>query len=243
VTDAVPLVFLPGALGELEGSDSAADRLGESRPLVRIDYGPDDTAEGLLARVAAAAGSGGAERWDVIGQSYGGWIAQCLARRHPNRTRRLVLSHSFTLSRRDAVRLRLGSRLLERMPMPLMRPLLLKRVRHALAPLAQKAPDRVERQMAGLARELRRPAFRQKLAAQQRCMAESLQYALPAMRADLPVLIIDSDSDPLVHARARQALRDSYPQAVVQSFPGAGHISAMVEPTAFVKAVRDFLDR
>ena len=236
-----PLVFLPGALGELEGSGEVARRLGTSRAPIAIAYRPDDRLEALLGRIAAATD---APRFDLLGQSYGGWIAQCAARRFPERVRRIVLSHSFILRQRDAWRFRLAETLLGRMPTGLMRPLLLKRVRKVLEPLRRRDPDRVERQLAALAGTLAGPDMRAKLVAQQRCMLDSLQpafAALPDVRPELPVLIIESDNDPLLGAAARKALRDHFPDAEVQSFPGAGHISAMAETEAYAARVERFL--
>jgi pimeloyl-ACP methyl ester carboxylesterase len=240
-----PLIFLPGALDGLEGADRVVQRLGADRLLIRIAYRPDDTIDRLASRIMTAADEAGAARFDLLGQSFGGWIAQCLARLHPDRTRRLVLSHSFTLAPSDGWRFRLGAGLLQRMPLGLLRPLLLKRVRQALAPLRETDAELVERQIAVLSRDLQRPGFRDRLVAQQRCMRESL--ALPAVtaapREDGPtVMIIESDNDPLIGARARQALRDRYPQAEVHCFAGAGHISAMVETEAYLSAVQAFLD-
>jgi len=242
----VPLVFLPGALDGLEGSGAVAERLGAERRLIPIAYRPDDRFEGLMARILRAADEAGATRFDLLGQSYGGWIAQCLARLRPGRVRRMVLSHSFTLRPGDRWRLRLGSRMLERLPPALMRPLLLKRVRGALAPLRKADPALLERQLATLGRDIARPAFRAKLAAQQRCMAESLGLPgiaeAPGARGP-PVLIIESDNDPLIGAGARKALRTRYPDAALHRFADAGHISAMVETDAYLAAVMAFLDR
>lgn len=243
MTGPPPLLVLPGALDGLEGSDAAAQRLGESRRLVHIRYRADDTFDALVARILAAAEESGAARLDVLGQSYGGWIAQCLVRLYPGKVRRLVLSHSFVLAPRQAWRLRLGSRVLRKMPLPVLRPLLLARVRRALAPLARTNPERVEQQIAQLARELEHPDFRGKLAAQQVCMAESLARPLPAMRRDIPVLILESDNDPLVPRGARRALRQTYAGAQVHRFAGAGHISALAETSAYVQRVEAFLDR
>lgn len=236
-----PLVFLPGALGELEGSDEVAHRLGASRELIPITYGPDDRLEPLLDRIAAATD---APRFDLLGQSYGGWIAQCAARRFPQRVRRLVLSHSFILRPQDAWRFRLAGKLLRRVPIGLMRPLLLKRIGKALKPLRRRDPERVERQLTALAGSLAEPAMRAKLVAQQRCMLDSLERSfaeLPEVRFDLPVLIIESDNDPLLPATARRALRNLYPTAQVLNFTGAGHISAMVETDAYAAGAEAFL--
>lgn len=235
----VPLLFLPGALDGLEGSDSAAERLGLSRRLIRIAWRPADRFEGLIERILSAADEAGAGRFDLLGQSYGGWIAQCLALLHPGRSRRMVLSHSFALRPGDRWRFGLASALLERMPLPLIRPLLLKRVRHALAPLRKVDPALVERHLAALRRDLARPGFRETLVAQQRCMAESaaLQGGVAA-----PVLIIESDNDPLIGAAARATLRARHPDAAVHRFADAGHISALVETDAYLATVEAFLD-
>ncbi len=237
----VPLVLLPGALGSLEGSETAASGLGARRPVVLVDYSAADRFEPLLARILAAAA---APRFDLLGQSYGGWIAQCLAARHPERVRRLVLSHSFALEPRDGRRFRLGHRLLAGFPKALLKPLLLARVRRALAPVRARDPDLFDRQLAALRRQLESGTLFGILQAQQICLAESLDgpEAGLAPPADLPVLIIESGNDPLLAARARGALRARFPHAAVHCFERAGHVSALVEPERYTALVNGFLD-
>ncbi len=242
---ATPLIFLPGALGALEGADEAARRLAASRHMSSIAYRPDDRLDGVLDRIEAAANEMGASQVDLLGQSYGGWIARCAARRFPDRIRRIVLSHSFVLQPRHAWRFRLGMTVLGRLPPALLRPLLLKRVRQALAPLRAVDPARAKRQLAALSPRIGNPDLRAILVAQQRCMLDSLEAPFasrPPVDPALPVLIIESANDPLVGARARDALRASLPQAERHSFTGSGHISAMVEPDAYVARVARFLD-
>jgi 3-oxoadipate enol-lactonase len=238
---AIPLVLLPGALGFLEGSDAVGDRLGEDRRVVAIEYAAADRFEPLLARILAAAA---APRFDLLGMSYGGWIAQCVAARHPESVRRLVLAHSFALEPRHAWRFRLGQRLLAGFPKGLLRPLLLARVRRALAPVRARDPALFGRQLAALRRELESGRLFDILLAQQICMAESLDSpaAAPAPPAGLPVLIVDSDDDPLLPASERKGLRDKFPNAAAHCFVGAGHVSALVETERFAALVNGFLD-
>lgn len=237
----IPLVLLPGALGSLEGSSAAADRLRARRPVVTIDYAPDDRFAPLLARIVAAAD---APRFDLLGQSYGGWIAQCLAARHPERVRRLILSHSFVLRPGDAWCFRLAPRLLAGFPKRLLRSLLLARVGKALAPVQARDPHLFERQLAELRSQLDSGRILAILQAQQVCMGESLegQAAALDLPAGLPVLIIESDDDPLLRASARKALRDRFPDAIVHSFAAAGHVSALVEAERYAALVNAFLD-
>jgi pimeloyl-ACP methyl ester carboxylesterase len=239
----VPLILLPGALGPLEGGDIAG-WLSAGRPAITIDYRADDRLQRLLARVLAAAEGEGADRFDLLGQSYGGWIAQCVARAHPDRVRRLVLSHSFALEPRQAWRFRLGRRMIELMPHRLGARLLLKRAGRALTPVAMKDPALHERLLDTLERRLRDPEFWKGLAAQQSCLADSLAAdfaALAPVAPDVPVLIIESGEDPMVPERARARLRALYPGAQVVRFERAGHVSAIAEPQSYAWAVEAFL--
>src|SRR5688500_16520157 len=164
-----PLILLPGALGQFEGSEAAAEQLGRRRPVIAVSYREDDDLEALLGRIEAAAAAAGPGPVDLLGQSYGGWIAQCFARRRPERVRRLVLSHSFTLSPRGAWRFRIGRSLLRRLPGPIARALLMKRIRLALRPVAAADPDLYRAQLAAIERLAASRSFRLGLAAQQQC--------------------------------------------------------------------------
>jgi pimeloyl-ACP methyl ester carboxylesterase len=236
----IPLVLLPGALGAMEGTRRLAEGLADSRPTAPLGYSPDDSLESLMARVLAA---GGDDRFDLFGQSLGGWIAQCVARRHPDRVRRLILSHSFVLRPSDAWRVRLLGAALG-LPRGLLRHLMLARIRRALEPVRNKRPDlyaaRLATIEAGLAGDLIH-IFR----AQQRCTRRSLARdvaSLPPVAPDLPVLIIDSDNDPVIGGKARARLRAAFPEAQLLHFADAGHSASSLHGEAVLNGVRAFLD-
>ena len=74
-------------------------------------------------------------------------------------------------------------------------------------------------------------------------MWQSLQPAftnLPPVEAR--VMIIESRNDPLIGKRARDALRDCHPRALMMRFANAGHVSAIVETDTYVAAVEAFLE-
>jgi pimeloyl-ACP methyl ester carboxylesterase len=234
------LVLLPGALGAMEGTRRLAEGLADSRPIAAIDYRPDDSLESLIDRVLAAGGGG---RFDLFGQSLGGWIAQCVARRHPDRVRRLVLSHSFVLRPSEVWRVRLLGATLS-LPRGLLRRMMLARIRRALDPVREKRPDlyatRLAMIEAGLAGDLI-DIFR----AQQRCTRRSLGSdiaTLAPIAADVPVLIIDSDNDPVIGGKARTRLRAAFPQAQLLHFADAGHSASSLHGEAVLSGVRAFLN-
>lgn len=236
-----PLLVLPGALGGLEGSAIGSGRLADRRPVATLDYRPEDDFEALMQRVGEAAAGLGGGPFDLLGQSYGGCIAQGVAARWPERVRRMVLSHSFALESGDARYFALGERILRRMPAAILAPLLLSRIRRALAPVRFAMPDLYLRQKATLARTVRSPNYLATLAAQQQCLRESLAPPRMGHAGGHRVLIIESANDPLVGAAARARLRSRYPHARVHCFPTAGHVSAVVEPEAYTALVEGFL--
>lgn len=232
------LVLLPGALGAMEGTRRIGEGLAGSRPIATIDYRPGDRLPALFARIEAA---GGAGPFDLLGQSYGGWIAQCFATAHPARVRRLVLSHSFVLRRGHARGLDAAAWLLRRTPRRLTRALLLRRIGRAMAPVRTARPDVYARRLASLEQ-----AFDAGLidvfAAQARCMADGCRPGPGAAAPAIPTLVIDSDNDPIVRERSRAALRATHGHARLHRFQGTGHSSASLATDDFVALVRAFLD-
>lgn len=238
-----PLIVVPGALGALEGGDLGG-RLGGT--VRTIDYRADDGLEALIGRVLDLAEADGAERFDLLGQSYGGWIAQCVARAHPERVRRLILSHSFALEPGQAWRFALARRLIAALPAWLRARLLEKRGGKALAPVAARDPALHRRLVEALRKRACEPEFWNVLIGQQRCLEQSLRApfaALPPVASHLPVLIVESADDPLLGARDRAALRARFPRAEIVRFETAGHVSALAEPERLAEAVRAFLGR
>lgn len=236
-----PLLVLPGALGGLEGSAIGSGRLKENRPVATLDYRPEDDFESLMARIDDAAVRLGGERFDLLGQSYGGWIAQCAASRWPARVRSMVLSHTFALEPADARYFAWGERIFRALPAAVLAPLLVRRIRRALEPVRLAFPELYARQLAALVDAVRSPRYLATLAAQQRCVRESLAAPRDSRAVDRPVLIVESANDPLIGAAARARLRRRFPAAQVHCFPLAGHVSAVVEPDAYAVLIEGFL--
>jgi pimeloyl-ACP methyl ester carboxylesterase len=55
---------------------------------------PIPTMAGLVAGAAAILDAEEIERWDVIGSSFGGYMAQCFVRAHADRVERLILAET-----------------------------------------------------------------------------------------------------------------------------------------------------
>lgn len=234
--DQPPLIVLSGGLGIADGG-GALDLLKHGRRVHRIAYAGGSDFERLFDRVLS--GAAGAARFDIIGFSIGGWFAQCIAARAPDRVRKVVLAHSFLLEPRLRWRFSTALRLWPLLPRSIIRAGVNRRARLALEPLRTARPEAHAQMVRTVAEALGRPTVLEGLLAQQRVIRDSLAEPLGAVTA--PMLIIDSGTDPLVNARARARLRRHYPGAEHVDFAGAGHVSALVAPETFAAAVDRFL--
>ncbi len=237
------LVLLPGAL--LEPSEELLRRLGASRRVIALTY-PDATRmTDLTDAIAGQLAEAGIERAAVLGSSYGGWVAQCLARRHPELVRRLILLHTFALRPDAAWRFRLGLKIWKAVPGPLLRGLMMARVRRMLRPVREGSPDEHQRALTRVRELIHTPETAAAVQRQNECMLDSVT-SFPIAPGDLAlpdgkILIIESDNDPAIRAPERAHLRAMYPGAEVRTFRGTGHVTALVKPDEFVGAVNDFL--
>lgn len=235
-----PLIVLPGALGVSDGGGDALALLRSTREVLVVDYGRGHTFAALEASVFERLELYPGASADLMGFSIGGWFAQCLAARHPDRFRRVVLAHSFVLRRRQAHLFSIAIAVWPLIPRPLFRASVLRRADAALAPLRRRAPDRYAKIRAALKADLSRPEAREALLAQQYVIRDTLREG--DCRAGQPVLIVESDDDPLVKAHERERLSLEYPRAGTHVMHDAGHAAALIDPEGFVEQVEAFLD-
>ena len=57
----------------------------------------------------------------------------------------------------------------------------------------------------------------------------------------IPVMIIESDNDPLVEPVLREQLKQTYPTAAVHTFAGTGHFPYLNRPDEYTRLLKEFL--
>jgi poly(3-hydroxyalkanoate) depolymerase len=192
---------------------------------------------GLAALIAELLTRLGHERVDVLGYSFGGVVAQELARRHPERVRRLVLC--ATLPGWPSVP---GD--------PIAWWLMLTPARYYDQRLARVivphiAGGRTGSDATALQGELRRrrahpPSLRGYL---HQLYAIAGWTSHPWLhRLSMPTLIVQGDADPLVAAVNARWLARRIPGAELHIVPGGGHLVLFDEPERVAPAVDAFLN-
>lgn len=180
----------------------------------------------------------GIDRADVIGGSYGGLVAQVMARTHPRLVRSLVLSHTgIPRASRARSNMRVIT-IVNVLPMPVIRWLLRRVVSMVVRPAGASRAFWYEQSV----RAVNAMSRADVVAGYARAVDLDLNYAFRAGEVDVPVLLIAATDDRVAKAQV-PLLRRLYPAAEVKMFDGTGHATALVVPDEFGAVVEGFLDR
>lgn len=175
----------------------------------------------------------------VGGLSMGGYVAQAIASRHPDRVLALILAD--TKSAPDTPEAAAQREVLARKveeagdPAPARDGMLPK----LLAPAsAKERPDLVERVSAMISGTA--PAS---IAATLRALAIRPDRGPELSSWDWPALVVVGDQDAIAIPEEMRGIADRLPRATFSVIPEAGHLPPMEQPAAFNSAVQEFLRR
>ena len=225
----LPVIWLPGAQGTAESWCRQLLAFGGRRAMAALNYPADGDGPALADLVAAAADALGWARFDLVGSSLGGYIAQWVAVRHAPRLRRVVLGNTFC----D--------------PTPAQSP-------DRLATLEGRTAQEIHAEVLGRLQALPEGEFKalqleivgrgqtpELLRA--RMLAVQRATPLPALAvADAQMLLVECDNDPLIPPPMRAALRAAYPGAQAVVVEGGGHYPFLLRTEAYDRAVAAFLE-
>ncbi len=170
----------------------------------------------------------------VVGTSMGGYIAQYLMTRMPQRLRGVVLGHTFPPNAYVRKRHQLLAVLLRLLPAVVIRYYGWYVYRTKVFPAAGHSA--IVRCFL-LSKLFSKRSFLHRY----RILIES--FALdPERYRSIPKCIFESDNDPLVPAELRDALKATYPEATVYTFHSAGHFPYLNAADAYNTALRKCLE-
>ena len=196
----------------------------------------------LVTGAAAILDAEGVERVDVMGSSFGGYVAQCFVRAHPDRVDRLILAAT-------GVRHFVSSATLLYLLAQLMKLLPVGAVRFFMWRLWSKLVTTSPEQQAfwlGLLKEI----LTTQLSKDNLVSVTEEIYDFAAhyrfRSGDLAawpgkLLILQSDQDEAYSPAIRAETRAVYPQALVHTFHAAGHTAIMTATDEFIRIIHEFL--
>ena len=237
-----PLLLLSGALAIPDLSWGTITSFATRRRVIAPAYPPVSTMDALVDGIAAILRGEGISLVDVMGGSYGGFVAQIFVRRYPQMTRALVLSHTQPPYPEMAVRMRRSARMLRWMPM--------RMVRQALRRVFQSMmPERSDETACMLAMfdELVGSALDKKdaIGILERMADFSIRSFAPQ---DLTgwagkVLLVFGENDPATPPDVRQRLVSLYPGCQMHLFEGSGHTTSVTRQDEYLRVMDGFLEQ
>jgi pimeloyl-ACP methyl ester carboxylesterase len=239
------LLLLTGALRVAEAAFGYIEIFEDAYRVITPTYPPLRTMDQLVDGLVAILDAEQVPRVIVLGQSYGGAVAQVLVQRHPLRVKTLVLSGAVPLI---AVRwkrwlgdlfLTAGTVLPERLVMSLF-----ERIISPLITVQESQRVFWDAYLKELLRQHLTKADALSHLQTTRDAQTNYVYRAGATRHwSGEVLVLWGENDHLRTERARRGMLDIYPQAQIHVVAGGGHTVAMSHPEEYAAAVKRFLGR
>ena len=229
------VLFLHGMGGSGDIWFQQIDSLSGRVRCIAPTYPAVRTLEQLRSGIAAILQRERVDRVHVVGSSMGGYLAQYLMVKDPGRIGRVVLGNTFAPNATIPQRAATGVRYLPWVPEWALMLGLRRNAAHVLYSTSggsELVKAYLYEQTCGL---MRKSDFIGRCA----CLTET--FTAPSSIAAIPVLIIESDNDPLIEGALREALKRAYPNAVVKTFHGAGHFPYLCRPEEYSGLVTEFL--
>ncbi|GIV36764.1 MAG: hypothetical protein KatS3mg032_1143 [Cyclobacteriaceae bacterium] len=229
------ILFLHGMAGACDIWWQQINALRGQYRIIAVTYPPLRTLEELEKGVLSVLKKEGVKDFNIVGTSLGGYFAQYLVTRHPHRVRRAVLSNTFPPNDLIAEKNRILATILPYLPEWLVLSVFRDRFEQTIYPTSGND----ELTLAFLNEVGYGRINKAHLVGRYYCVIDKFVPSAPP----IPVMIIESDNDPLVELTLREQLKATYPRATVYTFSGAGHFPYLNHAQEYSQLLVDFLSK
>ena len=227
------VLFLHGMAGAYDIWWQQIEALRQRYKVISVTYPIVDSLEAMLAGIHSILDHHGVEHYSVVGTSLGGYLAQYLIARQPERIRCAIFANTYPPNDILARRTRGAPILLRFAPDALIRLGMDINTRLSLYPASGRSEILKAYLLEG-AGAMRRDLFLSRY----HCVIE---YFDPRPSSPPSLLIIEAQNDPLISPELRRRLKQTYPMAQVHTFGDVGHFSYLNKPEAYTEVLERFL--
>jgi len=229
------IVFLHGMTGAYDIWWQQINAFEGQFRIISVTYPPVQDLAGLEKGLIAILEKEGIQKFNLVGTSLGGYFAQYLMGRHPERIQRAVLSNTFPPNDLLAEKNRVLGSIVPLMPEWLVISVFRGNFKKTIYP----ASGNDQFTLAFLNEISYGRMSKAQLVGRYYCVIEKFSVTTPTM----PILIIESDNDPLVELTLREQLKATYPEAIVYTFSSAGHFPYLNRPQEYTDVLIDFFSQ
>ncbi|HJW89131.1 MAG TPA: alpha/beta hydrolase [Anaerolineales bacterium] len=231
------ILFLPGLAGAYDIWWQQITALQDRYRIISVTYpavsGLREMARGLLAILEQE----DVDRATVVGSSLGGYLAQYLLAAHPGRVERAVFGNTYANCELIRQRYRLAGAALPRAPEWLVMAILRASYRLLIYPTSRHMDSVLEYLI-----ELTDGRM-SKAQIESRYLNVVEPFLIPdPSTLNTPLLILESDNDPMIEPRVQEDIRRTYPTASVYTFHNAGHFPYLVVPQEYLQVLTIILE-
>ena len=228
------ILFLHGMTGAYDIWWQQMEALQDRYRVISVTYPAVDSLDEMEQAVMDILEAQDVNQFHMVGSSLGGYFAQFLVARHPDRILSTVFANTFPPNDILAERNKTIGALLPYLPEWLVMNFLSSSMRKSVYP----ASGNSELVLAfGLEQTYGRMRKAQVLG-RYRCVVEP--FVAPDMAAlRIPLVIIEADNDPLVEKDLREQLKETYPTAKVVTLSN-GHFPYLSMPGAYTSYLETF---
>lgn len=226
------ILFLHGMTGSYDIWWQQIEGFKTDHRVIAVTYPAVGTLEGLEKGVLAILDKEGVTSFDVVGTSLGGYFAQYLVAKHPDRIQKAVFANTFPPN--DLIKQKNGTigSLVPYLPEWLVMRVLQGSFQNSLYPASGKD----ELTLAFLSEIAQGRMRKDQVAARYKCVVEKFD---PPANTSIPILIIEASNDPLVEPALRQQLKETYSGAKVVTVDN-GHMPYLATPDFYNQQLKDF---
>lgn len=243
------LLLLTGGTGIGEIMGFAFEPIEDKYKIVCPTYPPVTTMGDLADGIMRILKTEGIERINILGQSFGGILAQVIAHKYPDKVNKLILSHTTTTSppidqdiaAEKIKMIKKKGKVLSFLPVGIFR-LIAKWKISKLIPGDIKEKEFWDAYFQEMFSNMEKGGA---FASLNKCMID-FEQNYTFSRNDMAnwsgkILIMESDNDPFFHPNEKKALKELYPQAQVHVFHGTGHLTLIVDQEETHSIIDKFL--
>ena len=227
------ILFLHGMTGAYDIWWQQIEAFQEDYRVVSVTYPAVDSLAEMEKGVLAILEQAGVTQFNVVGSSLGGYFAQYLAARHPERVQKAVFANTFPPN--DLIKEKngtLGSLI------PYLPEWLVMNVLHGSFGSSIYPTSGNDEMTLAFLNEISYGRMRKaQVAGRYKCVVENFE---PPVNTAIPLLIIEVSNDPLVELALREQLRATYPGAKVVTVDN-GHFPYIAAPEFYNQQLINFL--
>jgi maspardin len=229
------ILFLHGMAGSCDIWWQIFEGLQDKFRLIAVTCPPLDKLASLAEGIHDILDKERADQINLVGTSFGGYLAQYLAATRPERILRAVFSNTYAQPDFIAKKYRLAGLILPLAPEWLIMSVLRWGSRSLIYPTSSYS----EVTLAYLTEQASGELSKAQIVSRYQNLVEPFQRNDLA-RLNIPILIVESENDPLIEPLWREDMKTTYPSARVERLKNGGHFPYLSMPEAYLGLLEDF---